>query len=105
MLPCLTLGTCRQKAFSAMQTLWTQVESEDVVFALETIVENFGSEMAPFAVGLCQHLSQAFWRLQASRKLPTPTGPARTHEGTPLYWRAQRQAVLHLEGAHATRHH
>ena len=41
-----------------------QVESEDVVFALETIVENFGSEMAPFAVGLCQHLSQAYWRLQ-----------------------------------------
>ena len=42
-----------------------------MVFALETIVENFGSEMAPFAVGLCQHLSQAFWRLQASQALPT----------------------------------
>ncbi|CAL5220954.1 g3058 [Coccomyxa viridis] len=46
--------------------LMNEVESEDVVFALETIVENFGSEMAPFAVGLCQHLSQAFWRLQES---------------------------------------
>ena len=34
-----------------MQRLCVQVESEDVVFALETIVENFGSEMAPFAVG------------------------------------------------------
>lgn len=45
-----------------------QVESEDVVFALETIVENFGGEMAPFAVGLCQHLTQAFWRLQASHR-------------------------------------
>lgn len=41
-----------------------QVESEDVVFTLETIVEKFGEEMAPFAVGLCQHLTQAFWRLQ-----------------------------------------
>ena len=48
-----------------------QVESEDVVFALETIVENFGDEMAPFAVGLCQHLTQAFWRLQVSQWLPT----------------------------------
>ena len=35
-----------------------------MVFTLETIVEKFGEEMAPFAVGLCQHLSQAFWRLQ-----------------------------------------
>jgi hypothetical protein len=46
-----------------------QVESEDVVFALETIVENFGGEMAPFAVGLCQHLSQAYWRLQVGHLL------------------------------------
>ncbi|EIE23737.1 ARM repeat-containing protein [Coccomyxa subellipsoidea C-169] len=44
--------------------LMAEVESEDVVFTLETIVEKFGEEMAPFAVGLCQHLSQAFWRLQ-----------------------------------------
>lgn len=35
-----------------------------MVFTLETIVEKFGEEMAPFAVGLCQHLTQAFWRLQ-----------------------------------------
>ena len=47
-----------------------QVESEDVVFALETIVENFGGEMAPFAVGLCQHLAHAFWRLQVSLNHP-----------------------------------
>ncbi|BDA47636.1 Importin-7 [Coccomyxa sp. Obi] len=44
--------------------LMAEVESEDVVFTLETIVEKFGEEMAPFAVGLCQHLTQAFWRLQ-----------------------------------------
>ena len=53
----------------------SQVESEDVVFTLETIVEKFGEEMAPFAVGLCQHLSQAFWRLQV-RGPCQPTLPA-----------------------------
>ena len=46
----------------------SQVESEDVVFTLETIVEKFGEEMAPYAVGLCQHLTQAFWRLQVGRQ-------------------------------------
>ena len=38
------------------------MESEDLVFTLETIVEKFGEEMAPYAVGVCQHLTQAFWR-------------------------------------------
>ena len=52
-----------------------QVESEDVVFTLETIVEKFGEEMAPFAVGLCQHLTQAFWRLQARAACSTPLLP------------------------------
>ena len=33
------------------------------MFALETIVEKFGEEIAPFAVGLCQHLAAAFTRL------------------------------------------
>lgn len=32
------------------------------MFTLETIVEKFGEEMAPYAVGVCQHLTQAFWR-------------------------------------------
>ena len=41
-----------------------------MVFALETIVENFGGEMAPFAVGLCQHLAHAFWRLQVNLNHP-----------------------------------
>ena len=50
-----------------------QVESEDVVFALETIVDNFGGEMAPFAVGLCQHLSQAYWRLQVGHLNSSPS--------------------------------
>ncbi|KAK9839718.1 hypothetical protein WJX81_008385 [Elliptochloris bilobata] len=42
--------------------LMVEVESEDLVFTLETIVEKFGEEMAPYAVGVCQHLTQAFWR-------------------------------------------
>ncbi len=62
-----------------------------MVFALETIVENFGSEMAPFAVGLCQHLSQAFWRLQASQEpsfhvyhtAKTPVSQRAPHSSSP----------------------
>lgn len=41
-----------------------QIENEDLVFTLETVVEKLGEDTAPFAVGLCQHLTQAFWRLQ-----------------------------------------
>ena len=33
-----------------------EVENEDLVFTLETIVDKFGEEMAPFALGLCQNL-------------------------------------------------
>ena len=63
--PCKQSCYCKQR--SGSEALYApQVESEDVVFALETIVENFGGEMAPFAVGLCQHLARAFWRLQVS---------------------------------------
>ena len=41
-----------------------QIESEDLLFTLETVVEKFGEEIAPYAVGLCQHLAAAFWRIQ-----------------------------------------
>lgn len=34
--------------------LMNEVENEDLVFTLETIVEKFGEEIAPFALGLCQ---------------------------------------------------
>lgn len=45
--------------------LWfLQVENEDLIFTLETLVERFDEEMAPFAVGLTQHLAAAFWRMQ-----------------------------------------
>ncbi|KAG7573257.1 Exportin-2 central domain [Arabidopsis suecica] len=42
--------------------LMNEVENEDLVFTLETIVDKFGEEMAPFAFGLCQNLAAAFWR-------------------------------------------
>ena len=34
-----------------------------MVATLESIVEKFGEEMAPYAVGLTQHLTAAFWRI------------------------------------------
>jgi len=33
-----------------------EIENEDLVFTLETIVDKFGEEMAPYALGLCQNL-------------------------------------------------
>jgi len=56
------------------------VDSDDMVATLESIVEKFGEEMAPYAVGLMQHLAIAFWRIvDADDKVtcdaatPTPT--------------------------------
>ncbi|CAN6244311.1 unnamed protein product [Urochloa humidicola] len=46
--------------------LMNEVENEDLVFTLETIVDKFGEEMAPYALGLCQNLAAAFWRCMAS---------------------------------------
>lgn len=37
-----------------------EVENEDLVFTLETIVDKFGEEMAPYAFGLCQNLVMLF---------------------------------------------
>ena len=48
--------------------LMNEVESEDLVFTLETIVDKFGEEMAPFAMGLVTNLvcpgqaQQADWQ-------------------------------------------
>ena len=42
--------------------LMDEVENEDLVFTLETIVEKFGEEIAPFAVGLTQNLVRGFWK-------------------------------------------
>ncbi|MCI03537.1 putative importin-7 [Trifolium medium] len=35
--------------------LMNEVENEDLVFTLETIVDKFGEEMAPYALGLLLH--------------------------------------------------
>jgi len=43
--------------------LLNEVENEDLVMTLETIVEKFGDEIAPYAVGLCENLSVAFWKI------------------------------------------
>ncbi|CAI5517143.1 unnamed protein product, partial [Closterium sp. Naga37s-1] len=42
--------------------LMHEVENEDLVFTLEVIVEKFGEEMSPFAVGLIHNLAAAFWK-------------------------------------------
>nr|GLL41506.1 importin beta-like SAD2 [Ipomoea trifida] len=42
--------------------LMNEVENEDLVSTLETIVDKFGEEMAPYALGLCQNLAAAFWK-------------------------------------------
>ncbi|GMH22887.1 hypothetical protein Nepgr_024730 [Nepenthes gracilis] len=46
--------------------LMNEVESEDLVFTLETIVDKFGEEMAPYALGLCQNLAAAFWKCMST---------------------------------------
>ncbi|KAL2459824.1 Importin beta-like SAD2 [Forsythia ovata] len=42
--------------------LMNEVENEDLVFTLETVVDKFGEEMSPYALGLCQNLAAAFWK-------------------------------------------
>ena len=51
-------------AYTVNTRFTMQVDNEDLVFTLESIVEKFGEDMAPYALGLCQHLTQAFWRLE-----------------------------------------
>lgn len=46
--------------------LMNEIENEDLVFTLETIVDKFGEEMAPFAFGLCQNLVRKFVLYESS---------------------------------------
>ncbi|XP_073134162.1 importin beta-like SAD2 [Henckelia pumila] len=46
--------------------LMNEVENEDLVFTLETIVDKFGEEMSPYALGLCQNLAAAFWKCMST---------------------------------------
>lgn len=43
-----------------------QIDNEDLTFSLETVVERFSGDMAPYAVGLVSHLTGQFWRIVAS---------------------------------------
>lgn len=40
-----------------------EIEVEDMVKALSKIVDVFGEELAPFAIALCQRISQAYIKL------------------------------------------
>lgn len=53
-----------------------EVENEDLVFTLETIVEKFGEEISPFAVGLVQNLVAAFWKCLESNEGEDDEEPA-----------------------------
>ncbi|XP_051127238.1 importin beta-like SAD2 isoform X2 [Andrographis paniculata] len=46
--------------------LMNEVENEDLVFTLETMVDKFGEEMASYAFGLCQNLATIFWKCMNS---------------------------------------
>jgi len=43
-----------------------QIDNEDLTFSLETVIEKFRDDMAPYATGLCQQLAQQFWRITSS---------------------------------------
>lgn len=58
--------TLELAASGSYSTPGAQVDNEDLVLTLEAIVEKFEDEMAPFAVGLTQHLAAAFWRATAA---------------------------------------
>ncbi len=47
---------------SSIFHLMAEVDNEDLVFTLETIVEKFGEEIASFAVQMTQQLCAAFWK-------------------------------------------
>ena len=43
--------------------LMNEVDNEDLVMTLETLVEKFEDEISPYAVGICKNLAAAFWKL------------------------------------------
>jgi hypothetical protein len=46
--------------------VFLQIDNEDLTFSLETVIERFAADMAPYAAGLCQQLAQQFWRITSS---------------------------------------
>ncbi len=43
-----------------------KIDNEDLTFSLETVIERFAADMAPYAAGLAQQLAQQFWRITSS---------------------------------------
>jgi len=52
--------------------LMNEVENEDLVLTLEVLVENFGEEMAPYALGLVTNLVCHCHCTAVSLRLPLP---------------------------------
>lgn len=50
----------------AIFKLMTEIESDDLVATLESLIDKFGEEMAPYAVALCQRLTESFMRFYKS---------------------------------------
>jgi len=42
--------------------LINEIENDDLIHTLESIVEKFGDEIAPFAATICQQLTMSFWK-------------------------------------------
>ncbi|KAI7742521.1 hypothetical protein M8C21_001563 [Ambrosia artemisiifolia] len=54
--------SCKDQSFHSYLMLIDEAENKDLVFTLETIVDKFGQEIAPYALGLRQSLVAAFWK-------------------------------------------
>ncbi|KAL2530089.1 Importin beta-like SAD2-like protein [Forsythia ovata] len=62
---CKDLGEIRQvlpQLLDEIFKLMNEIENEDLVFTLETMVDMFREEIAPYALRLCQNLAAAFWK-------------------------------------------
>ncbi|KAL2506315.1 Importin beta-like SAD2 [Abeliophyllum distichum] len=62
---CKDLGEIRQvlpQLLDEIFKLMNEIENEDLVFTLETMVDMFREEIDPYALRLCQNLAAAFWK-------------------------------------------
>eukprot|EP00026_Physarum_polycephalum_P001519 Phypoly_transcript_01521.p1 GENE.Phypoly_transcript_01521~~Phypoly_transcript_01521.p1 ORF type:complete len:1104 (+),score=247.66 Phypoly_transcript_01521:276-3314(+) len=50
----------------AIFKLMNEIESDDLVATLESLIDKFGEEMAPYAVGLCSRLTESFMKFYKS---------------------------------------
>lgn len=50
----------------AIFKLMNEIESDDLVATLESLIDKFGAEMAPYSVALCQRLTESFMKLYKS---------------------------------------